>query len=206
MFNNCLDAEKEFENCWSNPNYTAIELDDVDVNQALAHYKLQKPLHFTKTMLWDMEMKKSWNPGGYIPYVLKEGSAKAWGKKPDSKTGGEIFVRSSAQRKWLDPEVYEEVYEEVYVNNQRQLITFLGVIKLEGASKTLNPHQPIFHVQHGASGSEDQPRNTWRIVHLTHKKDPEMIKRFEAMNDPSKLPGFIENYIKNDLGVGFERI
>lgn len=47
MFKNCLDAENEFENCWRNPTYTAIQLDDVDVNQALLHYTANKPVHFT---------------------------------------------------------------------------------------------------------------------------------------------------------------
>ena len=59
VLNNCLDAETEFEKCWHNPSYTAIKLDDVDVNQVLSHYIAQKPIHFTKTMLWDMERKKA---------------------------------------------------------------------------------------------------------------------------------------------------
>ena len=53
MFSNCLDAEEEFEQCWSNPNDTAIALDDVDVNQTLLHYIVQKPIDFKKTMLWE---------------------------------------------------------------------------------------------------------------------------------------------------------
>ncbi len=35
MFNNCLEAEQEFETCWRNSKYTAIKVADVDVNQVL---------------------------------------------------------------------------------------------------------------------------------------------------------------------------
>lgn len=205
MFNNCVDAEKEFNRCWENPNYTAIVLDDVDVNQALSHYLLEKPLHFTKTMLWDMERKKSGNPGQYIPYVVKAGSAKAWGKKPCSKTDGELFVRCSAQKKWLDPESYEDVCEEVYVNEKTKIITFLGVTQLPGLSKEIHPAQPLFHVQHGASGDENNPKNTWRIVLLTKHKDESFIKVFERMNNSNVLPGFITAYIENDLKIKIKK-
>ena len=57
MLKNCLDAEKEFEKCWLDPKYTAIQLDDVNVNQILTYYITQNPIHFTKKMLWDMEKK-----------------------------------------------------------------------------------------------------------------------------------------------------
>ena len=205
MFDNCLDAENEFEKCWNNPNYTAITLDDVDVNRTLSHYIAQKPVHFTKTMLWDMERKKSWNPGAYIPYVVKAGSAKAWGKQPCPKTGGEIFVRCSAQKKWLDPNTYEDVYEEVYVDKEKQLITFLGVTQLPGDVKEIRPIQPLFHVQHGAAGDEDHPKNTWRIVHLTEHKNAHLIDQFKKMNDSKELPGFIQAYIENDLQIRIQK-
>ncbi len=71
MFNNCIEAQKEFEKCWDNPEYTQITLDNIDVNKTLSFYITNKPLHFTRTMLWDMEKKKAWNPGNYIPYVVR---------------------------------------------------------------------------------------------------------------------------------------
>lgn len=178
MFNNCIEAQKEFENCWINPAYTSIELVDVDINHTLMHYITQKPLRFTKSMLWDMEKKKAWNPGNYIPYVVREGSAQAWGKQPCLLTNGEIFVRSSQQKQWLHSDVYEEVYEEVYVNDKEQLITFLGVKTLPGRPEELTPKQPLFHVQHGAGGTEGRPLNTWRIVHLTHAKNSQLINHY----------------------------
>lgn len=205
MFKNCLDAEKEFEKCWNNPKYTAIQLDDVDVNQALSHYLTQKPVHFTKTMLWDMERKKAWNPGNYISYVVKEGSAKSWNKHPCTITDGEIFVRCSAQKKWLNQSVYEDVYEEVYVDEKAKLITFLGVNALPDKVDKIDLSQSLFHVQHGVAGTEDQPLNTWRIVHLTNDVDHQLINLFKNFNDKKTLPGFIQAYIKNDLKVSIKK-
>ena len=201
MFKNCIEAQNEFEKCWMNPAYTQITLDDVDINKTLTHYITNKPLHFTRTMLWDMETKKAWNPGKYIPYVIREGSAEAWGKHSCPITGGELFIRTSHQKQWLDPKTYEEVYEEVYVNEKEQLITFIGTKKLPGRAKELKPQQPLFHVQHGVAGEENNPKNTWRIVHLTPKKDLHLIEAFKKLNDPTMLPGFIKEYIEKDLNI-----
>lgn len=201
MFKNCLDAEKEFEKCWQNPKYTAIQLNDVDINKILTYYTLQNPLHFTLTMLWDMEKKKAWNPARYISYVIKEGSTKSRDKHLCPETGGELFVRCSAQKKWLEPKAYEEIFEEVYVNDNAKCVTFLGVTTLPGEEKIINPTQPLFHVQHGAEGTEEKPLNTWRIVHLTSKKDQQLINHFKDARNPTDLPGYIEAYIKNDLNI-----
>lgn len=204
MFKNCTEAQAEFENCWKNQVYTQIELDDIDVNQTLLHYIAAKPVHFTKEMLWDMEKKKAWNPGKYIPHVVREGSAQSWEKQSCPSTGDEIFVRCSQQKQWLHPDVYEEVYEEVYVNNKDQLITFLGVRSLPGRPGKLLPKQPLFHVQHSAAGLEERPLNKWRIVHLTEAKDFQLIAFFKDLNNPAKLPGYIKEYIEKDLHVALQ--
>ncbi len=201
MFDSCIEAQSAFEECWQNPAYTQIELDDVDVNQTLFYYITDKPVRFDQEMLWDMERKKAWNPGRYIPYVVLEGSAEAWQKHDCSSTGDTLFVRSSKQKQWLNPDSYETVYEEVYVNNQEKLITFIGTKALQGGSGELAPRQPLFHVQHGVAGSKDRPLNTWRIVHLTETRDERLIELFKAFNDPTVLPGFIKVYIEKDLGV-----
>ncbi len=201
MFSNCNEAQNEFEKCWLNPNYTQITLDDVEVNKALLHVITNRPLHFTQTMLWDMEKKKAWNPGKYIPYVIKEGSAESWGKQSCPTTGGEMFVRASSQKQWLHPEGYEEVYEEVYVNEREKLITFLGVKKIPGRDTELQSKQALFHVQHGVAGDETNPVNTWRIVHLTKSKDDQLIELFKSLNKQTVLPGFIKEYIEKDLKI-----
>ncbi len=204
MFKNCIEAQHEFEKCWHNPAYTSIQLDNVDVNQTLRYDTPDKPVHFTKEMLWDMEKKKAWDPGKYIPYVVRKGSAQSWNKQVCPITGGDIFVRCSQQKQWLHPELYEDVYEEVYVNDQEQCVTFLGVKTLPGRSGTLTPKQPLFHVQHGVAGSKDQPLNTWRIVHLTDIKNLPLIEHFKKFNDSSKLPGFIKEYIEKDLNISMQ--
>jgi hypothetical protein len=52
MFNNCLEAENEFDTCWLNP---ACGLEKVEVNKIL-FMPLVRLGHFTGKMLWDMEI------------------------------------------------------------------------------------------------------------------------------------------------------
>ena len=203
MYSNIAEAESEFEKCWKNPSYTPIELDDVDINHALLHYSTSKPVQFTRKMLWDMETKKAWDPGKYIPYVVLDGSAQSWGKH--ASPAADIFVRSSQQKQWLNPNIYEDVFEEVYVDHRKQLVTFLGVTTLPERSKQIIPKQPLFHVQHAVGGTEMHPLNEWRIVHLTKKRDFPLIEKFKGFNDPTTLPGFVEMYIKKDLGIAIEK-
>ena len=47
MFNNCIEAQDEFEKCWNNPEYTQVIVNDVDVNKTLSFYTINKPLLFT---------------------------------------------------------------------------------------------------------------------------------------------------------------
>jgi len=201
-FKDIATAEREFERSWNNPKHTPIKLDDVDVNLILAkYYEASTPVKFTRKMLWDLETKKAWDPKSYIPYVLREG--KSWGKKT-LENGDELFVRSSQQRQWVNPEVYGEVFEEVYLNHRTQKATFLGTQRLKdsaGQWTRIENQQPLFHVQHSVAGTEEQPINIWRMVHLTETKDQNLIEFFEKFNNPSLLPGYIEKYIEKDLGV-----
>ncbi|MBA3815998.1 MAG: hypothetical protein H0X29_05680 [Parachlamydiaceae bacterium] len=197
---NVSEAEEEFKRAWNNPSYTQIRQDDVDINKTLAkYYKTPYPVNFTRQMLWDMETKKAWDPKTYLEYVVRDG--KSWGKK-FLENGNEMFVRSSQQKQWLNGEVYEEVFEKVYLNHKAQKATFLGTQYLTGSAGEklqLNNKQPLFHVQHSVEGEENNPINVWRIVHLTDKKDQNLIDHFNKLNNPTVVPGFIEIYIKKDL-------
>lgn len=201
-FADSSSAEKEFERAWNNPKYTQIRLNDIDINKVLSHYyETSSPVKFTRKMLWDMESKKAWDPKSYIPYVVREG--KSWGKE-HLKNGDELFVRSSHQRQWLNPNEFAEVFEEVYLNHKDQKVTFLGAKRLKDSSgKILNikERQPIFHVQHAVEGPEDHPKNIWRIVHLTEAQDQNILDAFEKLNIPTRLPGYIEKYIEKDLNI-----
>lgn len=74
-----LNHEEEFERAWTDPRNTRIELPPVDINLVLArYYRTSEPLRFTRTMLWDMEVKKAFRPDLYIPSVVSEGSSRYW--------------------------------------------------------------------------------------------------------------------------------
>ncbi len=204
---NKSSAEEEFEKAWNNPAYTQIKLDDIDVNETLVkYYTTSTPVNFTRTMLWNMETKKAWDPKTYIPYVVRDG--KSWGKETLGN-GDETFVRSSQQKEWLNEKVYEPVFEEVYLNHQEQKATFLGRQTLNDACGNcleVKNHQPLFHVQHAVGGAEDHPTNVWRIVFLTNEKDQRLIEHFKKLNTPTTLPGFVIIYIEQDLGTSISHI
>src|SRR5256885_2706604 len=95
-----LEHEKVFREAWEDPTATRYELTPRDVNRVLAdRYVLGEPLVFTRAMLWDLEVRKARHPDVFIPYVVAAGSAAAWGD-------GDVFVRKSMQRLWLDREGY----------------------------------------------------------------------------------------------------
>jgi hypothetical protein len=65
--------------------------------------------------------------------------------------------------------------------------------------------QPLFHVEHAATGSEDAPLNAWRIVLLTKHNDRRYTESFKQMAKDGLLPGFLEIYIRRDLGAALSR-
>jgi hypothetical protein len=197
-----LDHEKIFRQAWDDPAATRYELPAVDVNQVLAdRYELGEPLVFTRTMLWDMESRKARRPDLYIPYVVEPGSADSWGE-------GDVFVRKSMQRQWLDPDTYGLVLEQTRLDHTNQIVTFIGAAEhrgRDGEPLRAGTGQPIFHVEHSVGGTENQPLNLWRIVHLTDAPDSRLITTFDRLATIPWLPEFIEIYIRDVLGIALNR-
>ena len=203
-----LNHEGEFERAWADPSNTRFELPSVDVNRVLAeHYRTSEPLTFTRTMLWDMEVRKAWRPDRYIPSVVQKGSAGTWSKRSVAD-GTEPFVRSSQQRLWLEPAEYGLVLEQVSLNPTQQKVTFIGAAELPDREKILlraGARQPLFHVEHSVGGDESRPLNTWRIVHLTDRAEHRLVERFTLIANDVWLPEFIEIYIRSDLNIKLTR-
>lgn len=197
----------KFNRAWKKPNFITIELDPIDVNKVLRErYKCTPEFKMTKNQLWDMEVTKASRPDLFIPSVIKSNSAFSW--KHITKNNIETFFRVSEQRLWLDAERYGAVIENVHLDSDSKVVTFIG--ELEANSKQVNfcatKQQPIFHVQHGVIGDEEQPLNTWRIVLLTAENEQELRARFKQMNESKWLPEYIEIYIRNILGIQLERV
>ena len=202
-----LNHEEEFERAWTGPGNTRIELSPVDVNLVLArHYRTSEPLRFTRTMLWDMEVKKAFRPDLYIPSVVSEGSSSCWRRRAEAG-GAESFVRCSRQRLWLQPSEHGLVLEQVFLNPERQSATFIGAAELfdgDGNLLRAGEGQPLFHVEHSVDGGEFQPRNLWRIVYLTDRPEQKLIERFTLAKDVW-LREFVEIYIRRDLKIELAR-
>jgi hypothetical protein len=180
----------------------------VDVNRVLAeHYRTSEPLTFTRTMLWDMEVRKAWRPDHYISSVVREGSAHTWGQR-SAADATESFVRSSQQRLWLEPAEYGLVLEQVCLNPTQQKVTFIGATEHPDRDSNLlraGVGQPLFHVEHSVGGDEMRPLNRWRIVHLTDRPEHRLVERFTLMANEVWLPEFIEIYIRSDLNIKLTR-
>ena len=203
-----LDHEGEFQRAWADLGNTRLELPPVDVNRRLAeHYHTSEPLTFTRTMLWDMEVRKAWRPDRYIPAVVRQGSAHTWGWRSAAE-GTESLVRSSQQRLWLEPEEYGLVLERVHLSPTQQKVTFIGAAEhpdRDGDLLRAGARQPLFHVEHSVGGNESRPLNRWRIVHLTDRPERSLIERFTLLANDVWLPEFIEIYIRNDLNIELTR-
>ena len=204
---NQLDHEAEFERVWTDPLNTRIELTPVDINLVLArYYRTNEPLRFTRTMLWDMEVKKAFRPDLYIPSVVAEGSSRNW-RRQSAADGTESFVRCSRQRLWLKPSERGLVLEQVFLNPARQTATFIGAAELPDRHGNLlraGEGQPLFHVEHSVDGAEFRPLNRWRIVYLTDRPEQRLIERFTLAKEVW-LREFVEIYIRRDLGIELTR-
>lgn len=194
--------EEIFAAAWNLDGHTSIEFDPLDVNQVLHdEYDDIGGLALTRTQLWEMEVKKAARPDLFIPGVIRAGTARSWGRR-ELKNGDEVFIRVSEQRLWLQPDSYGTIIEACYLNHSSQQVTFIGLPEVEddeGRAITASPKQPLFHVAHGVSGTEQAPLNTWRIVHLTSDENSALSERFALMSQTSSLPEYVERYIEDIL-------
>ena len=202
-----LNHEEEFERAWADPRNTRVELPPVDINLVLgSHYRTNKPLTFTRSMLWDMEVKKAYRPDLYIPSVVLEGSARYWHRRA-AADGAESFVRCSRQRLWLEPSERGLVLEQVFLNPARQSATFIGAAELldqDGNVLRAGGGQPLFHVEHSVDGDDLRPLNRWRIVYLTGRPEQKLIERFTLARQVW-LREFVEIYVRRDLRIDLTR-
>ena len=198
-------AAEKFESAWANPRNTRFELPAVDINKVLSdRYETHKPVQLTRSMVWDMELKKSWDPATYIPYLISR--SHSWGRH-FLDDGSERFVRELTSQAWITSTI-GPVFEDVFVNHTEQKILFLGQTELEtetGETIRTNGFQPLFSVEHAVGGTESNPLNLWRIVILTENNDPRFHRPFEKMVKENWLPGFLEIYIEKDLHVKLSR-
>jgi len=191
-----------FEKDWEAQNHTQFAIESTDPNTILGtYYATNKPIQLTKEMLWDMDKKKAWDPLSYIPHVVSEGYS--WGKT-ELENGDVSFMRWSMQKQWKTG-TPGMVIERVTLLNKEQRAIFIGLASVTddlGRVIEASKEQPLFHVEHGVGGTEEnQPTNTWRIVHLTDQKDPKIMQRFISLSRPDTLPLYVQNYIEKDLEV-----
>ncbi len=196
-------ARDEFERAWNDPAHTRIEPTSVDVNALLGEgFRGGEGIALTRAMLWEAELEKAWDPGTYIPGVVREGES--WGREALGPAE-ESFVRASQQRAWKEGVDGGLVLEEVYTSADEQSVLFLGRAELARADGTrleAGRHQPLFHVEHAVRGTDTRPLNRWRIVHLTPEPDETLTERQRREEGtPEWVRGFVAAYVRKALGV-----
>jgi hypothetical protein len=197
-------ARNAYRAAWANPAYTRFELPPLNVNKVLRdRYRMEPQRPVTRTEIWDMESRKAWDPRTFIPYVVSE--ARSYGR--EKLADGYRFCRASMQKGWI-VDGYGRVLEDTYISDAEQAVFFMGRERMPGENGeelATGALQPVFHVEHAAGGSEDEPLNIWSIVLLTQTNDPRYEEPFRQMVKAGWLPGFIEIYIAQNLGVKLER-
>jgi hypothetical protein len=198
-------ARSAYREAWADPAHTRFELPPVNVNKVLRdRYRMEPQRLVTRTEIWDMEARKAWDPRTFIPYVVSE--ARSYGREKLAD-GSYRFCRASMQRGWI-AERYGRVLEDTYVSDAEQAVFFMGRATMPGENGeelAASDLQPVFHVEHAAGGSEDEPLNIWSIVLLTETNDPRYEQPFKEMVRAGLLPGFIEIYIEKNLGMKLSR-
>lgn len=196
-----LDHVAVFRAAWDSQEVTRCALAPLAVNEVLAaRYTVDPAVTFTRTMLWDLEVRKARRPDLFIPRVVAAGSARVWG-------GDDVFVRASRQRLWLEPERYGLVLERTHLDHERQAVTFIGTGEIPGPDGEIlrGTGQALFHVEHSVGGTENAPTNRWRIAHLTGGVDERLVRVFAAIDADPWLPEYVEIYVRDVLGARLER-
>jgi len=95
----------------------------------------------------------------------------------------------------------------VFIDHAGQRILFLGreTLQIDGDRLRASNFQPLFHVEHAAGGSVDDPLNLWRIVILTPEPDERYTEPFKEMAREGLLPGFLEIYIERKFHCDLKR-
>ncbi|KAF4465130.1 hypothetical protein FALBO_8027 [Fusarium albosuccineum] len=196
-----MSYAEAFEAAFADPKNTAIFTPDADVNAIIkASYNIEEPFIYTKTQLWDMEVKKAHFPDKYIRHVVRPGSLHTFNHTKEGHF--EYFIRVTDQRKWKDPAEYATIIERVCLDHANQKAYFLGIEEVglpDGRKMTSGKKQPLFHVEHCAVGNEERPINTWRIVHLTDGRDDSLVAALKDLGRDPFLRLFNEVYIREDL-------
>jgi len=200
-----LEATCLFETAWNDPNNLAIMFDDIDINGVLSkNYVTDPPTRMTRTLLWDMERKKAADALTFLGSIVRDA-------KTHRQSNANAFIRWTIQRQFLNPEVFDNVLEEVFLDDANQLVTFIG--KRDESFVDWKPlqvpqKQPVFYVQHGVTGQEENPMNTWRIVFINPSEDARCILKtgLGKFEFSSHLPYYVEIYLQKEMNVHIEHI
>jgi hypothetical protein len=104
-----------------------------------------------------------------------------------------LSTESSEQLGWITGErgtVLEEGVDRTRWSTNIVYRARCETLQIDGGRLRASNFQPLFHVEHAAGGSVDDPPNFWRIVILKPKWDERYTEPFEEMAREGLLPAF----------------
>ncbi|ALG08764.1 hypothetical protein [Kibdelosporangium phytohabitans] len=193
------DYAAEFHREWTAAENTPVEFPPLDVNALVKrHHRVGGDLVVTKSMVWDMLVRKAYAPETYAPGRVRAGSVRTYStEEPD-------FVLMSDQRLWIDESRYTQVIQRVYVDQDRHAVFHLGTAHLttpDGAYEWAGIEQPLYHLEYVVTGTELRPVLRRRVVHLTDAYDSRMSWHFARLVREQSLIEMVEIYLRLQWGI-----
>jgi hypothetical protein len=198
-------AKQEFRRAWDEPRHTRFRFPPVNVNRVLNdRYRMVPEVQITGSMLWDLQYKKAQDPVAYMRHLVLQ--ARCWGWSL-AKDHSERFFISTLQHGLVVPR-QGLVMNDVFVSHAERRIIFLGRSRLHaqnGIELMASTFQPLFHVDRGVGGADDEPVSLSSIVLLDKDMSGRYFASLAEKVCAGYLPKFIETYIERDLCVELTR-
>ncbi|KAL2207104.1 hypothetical protein CC79DRAFT_1367990 [Sarocladium strictum] len=207
MYSAQVKHREVFDAAFADPRHTSSIHPDQNVNEIIRErYSTDGTLALTKTQLWDMKVQKARNPAKYLRPLIRPGSLKVFNVTHEGNI--EFFTRVTVQRTWPRPNEFTTVIEQIRVDPDKQEVLFIGIPAAtgpDGEKYVSGVDQPLFHVEHAAKGTEDEPIDTWRIVLLTDGNDEQLLQNVNMPTLDPHLRLYSEIFIRETLGKALER-
>lgn len=184
----------DFTDAWNTEHHTRFAAPPIRLNGLLARDPALS-LRMTAGMLWDVEVRKAMDPVRYVPSVFS--ASRTFGAARE-RNGLETMWRVSEQRSWRSREPVQ-VIEHVSIDHLHRRVRFRGVRRVtdeHGDTVLATETQPLFLVEHGVQGEEDDPAISWRIVHLTERPEPALVAALSEVLTAERLPEYVSVYLR----------
>ncbi|MBX2797918.1 MAG: cupin domain-containing protein [Myxococcales bacterium] len=185
-----------FSEVYDRVGSTRFVAPEIDLNAALR--ATGQPQRLTRWTAWDAEVRKALDPDVYLP--SRFASSTVWGEDlVDTATTS--FLRHSRQRSWVDG-AWVSVVERVTLDPVQQRIWFVGLrqaVGPDGRTVRATSEQPLFVVEHGVEGTDDDPMLHFAVALRTSSEDASLVAPLATMT-ALQVPEYVQIYLSRTSG------